>query len=252
MSHREHPSYFVILGIQRTGSNLLRTLLASHPEAAVYGEVFMDGGCWFEVDGLPPNAPEVIAERDADPLAFAEKYVFRPHPEHIRAVGFKLFYPQALQNDAALWSWLDQREDVTVLHLRRRNAFRQYVSHLVAESTGMWRTYADGRKPMPLDEVRLTVDPADCEQMMTRVDELGAAALARLPSRPVMELTYEGLCEDPDGVLGSVQQSLGLEPQPLTTTLTRQVTRPLRQLIENYDETARHFASTRWAECFDE
>ena len=65
---------FVILAAPRTGSNLLCTLLNSHPQVLCHHEVFNPGGVFtaldYHGDGLHVDA---LAQRDADPLAFLDR-----------------------------------------------------------------------------------------------------------------------------------------------------------------------------------
>ncbi|MFN3241874.1 MAG: sulfotransferase [Planctomycetota bacterium] len=96
------PRRFIILASQRTGSNLLRSLLDSHPDVTAYAEVFLKDHSWFENQHGPKDSPALVAERDADPVAFAQKHVFRDYEESVKAVGFKLFYQHAPEGEHAL------------------------------------------------------------------------------------------------------------------------------------------------------
>ena len=62
---------FVILGAPRTGTNLLCTLLDSHPDVLCHHEVFNPAGIFWAL-GDRQGALDLgsMAERDADPLGF--------------------------------------------------------------------------------------------------------------------------------------------------------------------------------------
>src|SRR5579863_4434224 len=96
---------FAILTMSRTGSNLMSTLLASHPRIFVHGEIFDPR----KVFG-PPDLSELLAPivtkygnltalREKDPLSFLELMIQPVASRDI--VGYKQFlnqFPEILQH----------------------------------------------------------------------------------------------------------------------------------------------------------
>ena len=77
----------------RTGSNFIKSLLSSHSETIVHAELMKKGGISFRSQVYRDyNLKEMLKERASNPVKFIEKYVFKPYPEYINAVGFKAFY----------------------------------------------------------------------------------------------------------------------------------------------------------------
>ena len=79
---------FVVLAVPRTGSNLLCTLLNSHPEILCHHEVFNPQGIFLALS----HRDQVqqfgdMTDRDQEPLAFLES-VWDSGANH-RCVGFK-------------------------------------------------------------------------------------------------------------------------------------------------------------------
>jgi LPS sulfotransferase NodH len=246
-----HPRRFIILASQRTGSNLLRSLLGSHPAVVAYGEIYLRDHSWFESELGPKDCPELVAERDADPIAFAEKYVFRSHDASIKAVGFKLFYQHAKEYDHALWRWLDQMPDLMVIHLRRQNLLKQFVSAEVAKATNVWRSNYTKEARMSHDEVALELDLQECERFMRSTRDAAEAACERLSHRQRLDLNYEDMTSSIDASMHRTLEFLNLEPRPLESQLRKQINRPLQQLVKNYDALCTALAGSEWASCLD-
>src|SRR6478752_6510831 len=100
---------FVIVGIARTGSTLLTSLLNAHSQALVFGELFRshDAVGW----DIPPftsyQSPTLLTLYRSDPLAFLNKKVFRRWPRRYGAVGFKLLYYHArTPPHSIVWEYL--------------------------------------------------------------------------------------------------------------------------------------------------
>ncbi|MCA9265021.1 MAG: sulfotransferase, partial [Planctomycetales bacterium] len=65
---------FVILAVPRTGSNLLCTLLNSHPEILCHHEVFNPQGIFLALTQRDrPHSLPSLDERNRDPLRFLDE-----------------------------------------------------------------------------------------------------------------------------------------------------------------------------------
>ncbi len=243
---------FVILGRGRTGSNLLRTSLASHPDAVVFGELFNGRSRargeinWGGSPGYRSQDARSVALREQDAVAFLDRCVFAKMPSRIRAVGFKLFYYHAQEGDwQRVWDPLAEQE-VRVIHLMRRNLLQSQVSAIIAEQTGRWISVSPERDPTPTP---ITLPYERCVRFFERSEQLHEAFASRFDH--VLTLYYEDLVADPQARLGEVQQYLGLPIRPLSSPLRKQQTRPLHEVVLNHGELERRFAGTRWAWFFE-
>src|SRR3954464_5801546 len=100
-----HKDYvpFIVLAHARTGSNMLLSMLRSHPQVLVSGEVFAR---------VEPTALHSTVGR-----TFGRRV-----PRRGTAAGGKVFYYHPLgDRSCALWRELDGVRELPVVHLRRRN-----------------------------------------------------------------------------------------------------------------------------------
>jgi LPS sulfotransferase NodH len=229
-----HHDYrrFVIVARARTGSNLLVSLLRSHPRVDARGELLL------RLDGA--TVPQRLEE------------IYGRKPRHIRAVGFKCFYYHPLDDPGApVWTHLAAIDQLHVLHLRRRNTLRTLTSRRLADLTGEWIEHRpqSSERPAAKPKVRFSADElrAELEQ-----DEAWARACQeRFSDHPMLDVVYEDLVSTP-ATRESILTFLGVSPRSLRTTLQRQNPEPLAELIEGFDDLRREFDHTRWASLFDE
>ncbi|MFZ6756147.1 sulfotransferase [Undibacterium sp. Ji50W] len=142
---------FVILAAPRSGSNMLCSMLDSHPDILCHHELFNPTGIFY---ALPLRDSDFqlarnMQERDQDPLRFLAK-VWQQHASK-SCIGFKMTYQQNL---AAFNSVLVAPE-IKKIVLRRKNTVKSYVSKLIAEQSGIWEDYGDTR---PNDDIQVELD----------------------------------------------------------------------------------------------
>jgi LPS sulfotransferase NodH len=222
---------FVILAAPRSGSNLLCTLLNSHPEILCHHELFNPAGIFYALDHRDGSLDfGTIAGRDRDPAAFLDR-VWTERLGHA-CVGFKMTR--------------GQHEDVLgmVLHdpgvrkiiLRRSNRLKTYVSAKIAEQTGQWEVYCDA--DLVADKPRIAVDfdefrrhAADNDRFHAEIERV----LDRTGQEP-LRVGYERLFHQEEQ--GRWLQFLGVSPRPvrLTPASVKQNPADLRSIVSNYNE----------------
>lgn len=243
------PVPFLIVTAGRTGSNLLRSLIDSHPAAFCGGEIFnME---FVEKKGIPwpigdvPKNPELLALMREQPGKYVERLFATAAAAGHRAIGAKLMYENAAAHPAAA-ECLAANERIRVIHLRRRNVLRQYVSLQRAFKTGAWLADSNAGPPPPvhLEFVKFV-------WFLLRQDELRNTAKKLFSRHATMDIMYEDLSANPIAVGTRCIEFLGLDPNaPLKTMLKKGGTDSLHEAIENYDELKAHFAE--WHGFFDE
>ncbi len=207
------------------------------------------------------------------------EHVFKPHPPHVTHAGFVLhaYHPFALESVAGqranpawaeIWPRLAALADLRVLHLKRRNLLRRHVSHLVARRSRFWHSWRAGSvehvthldAPPHPDSVEwrpdrrpvVQVDPQAFERDVAEVERWRRHADGALAARPCLEVIYEELCADFQGVGARVQDFLGLPRASLQPAVNKLEERPLRDAVSNYEALRAHFAGTPLAVYFDE
>jgi LPS sulfotransferase NodH len=236
----------VILAAPRTGSNMLCTLLGSHPDVLCHHEVFNPDGVFYALE-LRDGSLDLdgIEERDRDPLAFLER-VWSTDLGHSH-VGFKMTHRQ---NETVLDAVL---RDVGVrkIVLRRQNRVRTFVSRQISEQTGQWEAYREAdlvseRPRVHVDVAALREDIAENEGYYGEVERL-----LETTGQPFVRVWYERLLAGrrDERARARVLEFLGLpEPDRAAASLrirsVRQNPASLRELITNFAELEDALAGT--------
>ena len=238
---------FVIIGTYRTGSNYLRSLLNSHPQALVYGEMFRDQREIGWDLPLFPGRPEGQRLFEDDCARFLDHALFGRYPAEISAVGFKLFYDQArAPTQRALWEQLQDRRDIKIVHLRRQDLLATYLSLLRAHRTG--RCYQ--RRDRVRSEPPIALAPEACLEFFERTRAHERAVEEAFAAHHLSTPTYESLCADEQAEVSRLCEFLELPRVTLRARTVKQASRPLSEAIANYEQLRRRFERTPWAELF--
>jgi LPS sulfotransferase NodH len=260
---------FLVLGEGRTGSNLLVQLLNSHPHIVCFREVFnwTHSRVDYQVPGYDEKSAKDVRFRRDDPIGLLQARVFCEWPATVEAVGFKLHYGHALGYEG-LEEHLAADEGLHVIHLRRENALRTYVSFLNAQRTGEWERHAhDGLRSRVRKLVRtagnvlarrdvsapLVITPEEVREFAVSYALKGQRYDAVFAGHQCLGLTYESLADDRGSSLSSIARFLGVDAfEVAETTLRRQNPERLRDLIANYDELRKSFAGSPGEAWFDD
>ncbi len=211
-------SAFVVLCAPRTGSTLLHTCLNSHPNILSCGEILRT----------------TLAQQVGKRLAPISEWIFNARPQSIASLGLKLFYRYEHEKEfREAFREVLVDDTIRVIHLRRLDLRRMYVSLLLAQKTGVWNDMKVAKKQNLLP-LHIPVDDFDtfCRdyiQNWYRANKLFEA-------HEVLHLTYEDLTSRQDEVLMQVQEFLGVKRKKLFSLLRKQNPENLPQLISNHQE----------------
>jgi len=226
---------FVILAAPRTGSNLLCTLLNSHPDILCHHEVFNPRGVFYAIDHRDGSIDlGSVAERDRAPHEFLDRVWHETRGA--RHTGFKMTKGQ----NEDVMRRVTESESVQKIIVTRANRVRTYVSQLIAEHTDQWEVYDEDR--LARDVPRLFIDASALRShaQSNAVFYAGLRATLRSTRQKWLEVRYGDL------LLRDTHERLlaylGAAPAPLAAASVRQNCRSLDTLIENYHEleTALH------------
>lgn len=223
---------FVVLTRSRTGSSLLMSFLRSHPQVRVYGEYFS------RLNGRPYQS--MLGE------------VFSRHPRKIKAVGFKIFYNQPFDDpDSELWQALSEIRELRVVHLTRINFLRTYVSRRIADEQEVWSLRGNktqGRSQAPV----LVIKPEELQSAYEKTRQLQARRELLFADHRLLSLTYESLVAQPQSEFKRITDFLDLAERPPVTSLRRQNTRKLSEIISNYAELRASLSGAELESFFEE
>jgi len=238
---------FAILAVPRTGSNLLCTLLNSHPEILCHHELFNPQGIFLALSQRDRSSDlPSLHERDVAPVAFLDKIwqAGREHP----CVGFKWTRGQST---TVLEHVVQEREIIKIV-LRRRNRVKTYVSAEIAQATQQWEAYSQQELTQP--RPRVTVENAQLRRHISENERFYAdlrTALERT-QQSAINLCYENLFSRDEQ--RRLLQLLGVSgvDQPLTAASVKQNPTSLGDVIANFAELAADLAgSDLEAELYD-
>ena len=127
---------FVILAAPRTGSNMLCTMMQSHPDVLCHHEIFNPRDCYYALP-LRNNSFHLgsVEERDNDPLAFLDRVW--ENCFHYQCIGFKM----TLFQQPKILQTICEDASIHKIILKRRANLRTYVSRLIAEKNDVWEDY---------------------------------------------------------------------------------------------------------------
>ena len=222
---------FIILAVPRTGSNLLCSLLNSHPQIVCHHEVFNPRGIFYALDRRDGSlALATMAERDHQPFEFVDR-LWRAS-DQARHVGFKM---TSGQHEAVMREMLSDNAVQKIL-LYRTNRVRTYLSHLVAEQTDQWEVYDEVElvHDVPLLRIDVKAFKAHAEKNASFYSNLEATL--RASGQSWLQVHYQDLLSR--RTHAQLLSFLGASPAALATHSVQQNSGDLRSLIDNFEEFA--------------
>ncbi len=220
---------FIVLTRSRTGSNMLLSLLRSHPNIRAEGEILN------RLKGR--NFQDIIST------------AFSKQPFYVKAKGFKVFYYHPLDGDNdALMNYLTGIENLYVIHLMRKNIIRTLVSRKIAGIQDVWETSTNNSsgEPAAKKAVSFTIEEIDEDVNETKL--WGQKAEKLFEKNKLINVFYEDLVADRDAEFKKITDFLEVRQTMPSTALKKQNPESLKNLIVNYDELAKNSANRDWQE----
>lgn len=223
---------FIVIGLGRCGSNLLKFALKQNRQIYMTGE-------YFNKNVHPGSQSQDGGQRGRD--FFAEV-----HPG-VKAQGFKIFLHQARNKPARLiWDYLCNDRDIRVIHLIRKNTFKRILSHEVANIRGQWLHDSSGTNDLVISQ-----SPEWWLEKLQLDDEREKHLVTRFKKHSVMPIYYEDLVSEWDIVTDDVQVFLGVEPKKVEKKTNKQEQLPLSKRCGNYNELVDYFQDTKYGWMFE-
>jgi LPS sulfotransferase NodH len=248
---------YVITCAARTGSTMLVHLLRSHPDICSHDEVFSSPGTLGGMTGTyltkrraePDFVDRLSAERDRDPIKFLYKIVLDLQGK--KAVCFKLKHDElVLPEYKVLRDEIVNDRDFRIIHLRRENLLRRYLSHYIANRvTGV--TWVVRSQTIP--EVQpVVLNPYDCQKDFETVLGREKEFAELFAEHSGFSISYEEMIAPDAQKIQSLLDFIGVSRRELTTTTRKLGRDDLRQVIANFEELRTHFAGSPYSKFFDQ
>lgn len=237
---------FILLSSERNGTNLLTGLLNSHPMIVSHHECFRP--LFFQTGDHTGVIDRFILRpyRDAFPVPFIRSYIYKRYPKQIHAVGFELFYKQGKSLD--IWNFLRNTNNIKIIHLKRINLLRTYLSLTIASKTNIWITTDQNQ----IHPISVYLSANKCRAFFIMIDMYRAYFNAFFQHNNVLQITYEDLVNNQEKEIHRILSFLQVPYQELHCPLIKINTRSLKQSIKNYAALRCSFASTKWSIFFEE
>jgi LPS sulfotransferase NodH len=247
---------FIILGQGRSGSNMLIGLLNSHSQVVSYGELFLSAeriNWGFPKHDQYLHSPKLLSLRNNNPEKFLRKHIFKRYPTPISAVGFKLFYSHA-RGDAseAVWNFLKNRQDIKIVHIKRNNFLKSFLSYKKALITDEWLIISQkGISNQPKD-MNIYLDAQECLAHFNYMQNSILEYDFFFDQHKKIDVIYEELCTDYHSVMRQVQDFLEINQETLEPNTVKQSSLSLSESITNYFELKEQFQNTPWSVFFED
>ena len=246
----------MILTSQRSGSNFLEHCLDSHGEIQCFGEILLGIGRLH-----PLESPKMLDRLRLARLTWT--YVFSGAalwPDRVindaftrtdkATVGFRCMYNQLARSRRALDCLLERR-DMKVIHLRRKNLLRQYISrkqmHNRQAKLGKMASHTTKQITVP----RVYVPPEKALAAMRQFVSDGKRFDELFGGHEKLNINYEDLFEN-GGLRPSSGKSLceflGVEATPMASNLKKMNRQRLEECVSNYDDLSSTLHETEFSE----
>jgi hypothetical protein len=222
---------FIILATPRSGSRLVSSMLASHPDVTCYDEIFTPHGSNRLAIGPVPVGGVI-----ADPMTVSYDHVtnlghryydwFFEQYHDVSYVGFTLH----LLNNRQHTRWALADKCATKILVRRSNLLAQFVSWQNARIQNKWVLGRDEVRPA---QDKLRVEPGEFEWYVDQQLK-GWSKVRSYCERHRIEyhtVIYETISET---FLRPLLLKLGLEPLSLKAGFRKQARGPVSDRIQNW------------------
>jgi hypothetical protein len=226
---------FVIFGQGRTGSNLVRTLLGSHPQITCRGEVFLR---YY----LKILMPKYLLRGKLAEFPVNNVYGFQLQPVHLRFHRI---------NGKAFLSYL-HNQGWKIIYLTRKNWLHQKISAIIAIHKNKWHYRASDVKTAKSPKIHL-----DGNEIIRELDKKGLDYIQdqeMLESLPYLEIIYEEnllTTNQHQPTADKIFTYLNLPSVPVKTSLQKTPYK-ISEVIENYEEIAAILKQTQYAKFLEE
>jgi LPS sulfotransferase NodH len=223
---------FLIVGLPRSGTTYLMTLLNSHRGIYCSGEQFNPNAI-VGIGSSQRRYSEVLA-RDRTPLIFMQQFFERAKARDVARVGFKYM----IGHNIRILQKLAEYPDIELIYVWRENRLAQISSLIKAAQSKRWAQ----TRPDAHIHKKITVDPRRISQRwheFATFDHLFSCWLDTLPHRRIT-LEYRALFAP--GFAQRISDFLELPADPkMKSPLVKQNPNAILERFENPGVIQHHF-----------
>jgi LPS sulfotransferase NodH len=228
---------FCIVSSPRSGSNLLVSLLRSHPDIRAHGEIFH-----FmpqkRTDHLHKTDEMIPPFMSGSFKPYLHRYIYPTRGRGKKAIGFKLFNFHLIFDDDgtdAAWKNIRDIPGMRFIFLKRENLLDIALSKTMANRDGTWLYHGE--------DIQSLGHPVSWryEQLVRLIDDTARQYNHwenALRDYPVLHITYDDLLGQTDATLEKIHDWLGVAHHPwrLEIPYRKKRMRPRQNMITNFAE----------------
>jgi LPS sulfotransferase NodH len=236
--------------MQRSGSGWFETLLNSHPNVSSNGEI-------FSVKDRRENFKSIL--RTLDKLYNMDWLTSAAKNECTAAFGLKWMLNQGLvEHRHEIVNYLNKK-GATVIFLFRRNTLRRLISveannydRRTKQLNGIHKSHVHSNEEADiLARFKPEIDVSTLISSIRSAEESMRICLDHFSNTRHMVLYYEDVIRD-QNALSRVQEFLGVPVKKLFSKHVKIHTRPLPDLVDNWDDVSEMLNGTEYARFLDD
>ncbi|WP_115461534.1 sulfotransferase domain-containing protein [Winogradskyella aurantiaca] len=215
---------FVIISTSRTGSTFLMSLLNKHPNIICEGEVFkkLNGKSCLNIWNS----------------------LFSKRPKSIKQVGFKLFYFHPYEDDQAVWDYLLKDKTIKIIHLKRKNQFRVYLSQRIGLKTKQWTESKYKPHNLSTQDKLVSIDVLESKKAIEEIITYENKTDSQFKEHSMHELFYEDLEKDHLKEIAQAYEFLKVPYAEVEVVNTKQNKETVKQLVSNFEELEKGYKNS--------
>jgi LPS sulfotransferase NodH len=235
---------FVIVGIQRTGTNLLVTSLNSHPDILCIGETFLSRGkSQYDYGHYRTLSWERrighYFDRRRQMRGYLDDFYETPG---CAAIGLKLMQSQ-VRRYPMVWDYLCERR-VKIIRVERRNQLKVLVSRMMSKRTGIPHSTTTFSSP------RLHVPTWNLERKLDSITHENEGLSVLLEDVKYLRVVYERALAARQTEFRHVLEFLGVNLDvTLNSPYQKMAPNRLQDVIANFSDVGRCLSGTRYEGC---
>src|SRR5947207_4090115 len=243
----------LLLAAERSGTHLLRSLLANARSVVAPGEIcnatvpqnrdakssffrYKQQACLEDHELFFPTEPvqRKLLDGFIDFLCstYRDKALVVLDVKYAHVHNFNFFWWDPL--DRPYLIQYAKRRPLKIVHLVRRKVYRTAISGFYANETGVWRAKSEEETR----QIKISVDPKRLEKKAVLLARTIARFVGWLSRCPHLQIDYEDLTENREPVLRSLQSYLGLKHDIVDRPGFVKTTPPLEDTVENFHDIA--------------
>ncbi len=227
----------IIFSQQRTGSNMLRTMLSQHPSLRVGGEAFIGTTRLLWSDWTDKPLPDTLINNT----------LFEKPTKHIKNMweAFDIWniHDPSNKHCGNIHDILLKEQNMKIIWLSRVDKISQAISKFLCHKTNYWTRYNGDNK---IERNTFYINPHNVKQLAKAFNKQRESNLKRFENcgLPSISITYEDFCEQPDETLKKITDFLGIPFLAYKPKTTKTYKKPIHELISNYEEIQQYVRSS--------